>query len=293
MYRTPSFRRASIGLLLSLIVAGTLLGCSTLDEKQRAWIFQPSKSTWGGSARAAEGMDDVWIDFKSAETGQPVRLNALWLAQSRADAPVLLYLHGARWNVRSSATRMRRLHSLGFAVLGVDYRGFGESTDTLPSEAMAYEDARAAWDWLAQQHPQRARFVFGHSLGAAIAVHLAGQVSDESGVILEGSFPSIADVVAASRWGWLPVSPLITQRFAAGERVAAIGSPLLVVHGSADRLIPPELGRALYDKAIEPKRFELVDGGSHHNTNAVGLDQYRAAVHAVFGLATDQRLSLD
>ena len=293
MYRTPSFRRASIWLLLSLIVLGTLLGCSTLDEKQRAWIFQPSKSTWGGSARAAEGMDDVWIDFKSAETGQPVRLNALWLAQPRADAPVLLYLHGARWNVRSSATRMRRLHSLGFAVLGVDYRGFGESTDTLPSEAMAYEDARAAWDWLAQQHPQRARFVFGHSLGAAIAVHLAGQVSDESGVILEGSFPSIADVVAASRWGWLPVSPLITQRFAAGERVAAIGSPLLVVHGSADRLIPPELGRALYDKAIEPKRFELVDGGSHHNTNAVGLDQYRAAVHAVFGLATDQRLSLD
>ena len=293
MDRTHSFRRASIWFLLSLIVLGTLLGCSTLDEKQRAWIFQPSKSTWGGGARAAEGMDDVWIDFKSAETGQPVRLNALWLAQPRADAPVLLYLHGARWNVRSSATRMRRLHSLGFAVLGVDYRGFGESTDTLPSEAMAYEDARAAWDWLAQQHPQRARFVFGHSLGAAIAVHLAGQVSDESGVILEGSFPSIADVVAASRWGWLPVSPLITQRFAAGERVAAIGSPLLVVHGSADRLIPPELGRALYDKAIEPKRFELVDGGSHHNTNAVGLDQYRAAVHAVFGLATDQRLSLD
>jgi alpha-beta hydrolase superfamily lysophospholipase len=290
---TPSFRRASIGLLLSLIVAGTLLGCGTLDEKQRAWIFQPSKSTWGGSARAAEGMDDVWIDFQSAEAGQPVRLNALWLAQPQADAPVLLYLHGARWNVRSSATRMRRLHSLGFAVLGVDYRGFGLSTDTLPSETLAYEDARAAWDWLAQQHPQRARFVFGHSLGAAIAVHLAGQVSDESGVILEGSFPSIADVVAASRWGWLPVSPLITQRFAAGERVAAIGSPLLVVHGSADRLIPPELGRALYDKAIEPKRFELVDGGSHHNTNAVGLDQYRAAVHAVFGLVTDARLSLD
>ena len=293
MDRTHSFRRASIWFLLSLIVLGTLLGCSTLDEKQRAWIFQPSKSTWGGGARAAEGMDDVWIDFKSAETGQPVRLNALWLAQPKADAPVLLYLHGARWNVRSSATRMRRLHSLGFAVLGVDYRGFGLSTDTLPSETLAYEDARAAWDWLAQQHPQRARFVFGHSLGAAIAVHLAGQVSDESGVILEGSFPSIADVVAASRWGWLPVSPLITQRFAAGERVAAIGSPLLVVHGSEDRLIPPELGRALYDKAVEPKRFELVDGGSHHNTNAVGLDQYRAAVHAVFGLATDQRLSLD
>jgi fermentation-respiration switch protein FrsA (DUF1100 family) len=122
---------------------------------------------------------------------------------------------------------------------------------------------------------------------------VAAQVSDESGVILEGGFPSIPDVVTASRWGWLPVLPLITQRFAAGEQIAAIGSPLLVVHGNEDRLIPPELGRALYDKAREPKRFELVEGGSHHNTNAVGLEQYRRAVRAVFGLPATRRATLD
>jgi uncharacterized protein len=293
MYRSRSITRALTWLLVPLLLLAVLAGCATFDEKQRAWIFQPSKNTWGGGARAAEGMEEVWIDFKSAETGLPVRLNGLWLAQARADAPVLLYLHGARWNVRSSAARMRRLHNLGFAVLGVDYRGFGLSTDTLPSETLAYEDARATWDWLANKYPRRARYLFGHSLGAAIAVHVAAQVSDESGVILEGGFPSIPDVVTASRWGWLPVLPLITQRFAAGEQIAAIGSPLLVVHGNEDRLIPPELGRALYDKAREPKRFELVEGGSHHNTNAVGLEQYRRAVRAVFGLPATRRATLD
>ncbi|MEY4751724.1 MAG: hypothetical protein RIQ60_3938 [Pseudomonadota bacterium] len=261
-----------------------LAGCSTLDEKQRAWIFQPSKSTWGGASAAAEGMEEVWIDHRASD-GSDVRLNGLWLDQpGAADAPVLLYLHGARWNVRSSAARMRRLHSLGFAVLGIDYRGFGASTDTLPSEAMAVEDARAAWDWLARTHAQRQRYVFGHSLGGAIAVELAAQVRDEAGVIVEGTFTSIPDVVASMAWGWLPLRPLITQRFASIEKVADVGSPLLVVHGSEDRLIPSHLGRALFEQAREPKRFVLVDGGSHHNTNAVGLDAYRQAVSELFGV---------
>jgi fermentation-respiration switch protein FrsA (DUF1100 family) len=269
-----------------LLAAGAALlsaGCSTLDEKQRAWIFQPSRTTWGGAIGSAEGMQEIWIDHHASD-GSAVRLNGLWLDQPRADAPVLLYLHGARWNVRSSAARMRRLHSLGFAVLGIDYRGFGASTDTLPSEAMAVEDARAAWNWLARAHPGRARYVFGHSLGGAIAVELAAQVTDEAGVIVEGTFTSIPDVFSTMAWGWLPVRPFITQRFASIEKVAEVGSPLLVVHGSEDKLIPPRLGRALFEQAREPKRFVLVEGGSHHNTNQVGLDAYRQAVGELFGL---------
>jgi fermentation-respiration switch protein FrsA (DUF1100 family) len=280
-----ALRRARALLLAGLALAGT--ACGSLDERQRAWIFQPTKATWGGALAAAEGLEEVWIDYRSIEGGS-VRLNALWLDQPRADAPLLLYLHGARWNVRSSAARMQRLHSLGFAVLGIDYRGFGASSEALPSEASAGEDARAAWDWLARQHPGRARYVFGHSLGGAIAIALAAQVHGEAGVIVEGSFTSIADVVATMPWGWLPVGPLITQRFAAAEQVAALGSPLLVVHGSDDRLIPPALGRGLYERAREPKRFLLVEGGNHHNTNAVGLAAYRQVVGEFFGLAPGQ-----
>ena len=269
---------------LAVVVPLVLSGCATLDQKQREWVFQPSKQSWWGGASAAEGMQDVWIEFVSNETGEPVKLNGLWLPQARADAPLLLYLHGARWDVRSSAQRMRRMHELGFAVLGIDYRGFGQSTDTLPSEAMAYEDARQAYDWLGREHPGLPRYVFGHSLGGAIAVALGAQVDDESGVIVEGSFSSVPDVVGSFKWGWLPVGPLITQRFDAESRVGQLGSPLLVVHGSDDRLIAPTLGRKLYERAKDPKRFVLVEGGSHHNTNAVGQAQYREAVADLFGL---------
>jgi uncharacterized protein len=279
--------RAVLGSLLAAAVAvGLFAGCTTLDERQREWIFQPSDRTWAGGLMAAEGMADVWIDFTSRHSGEPVRLHALWQPQERADAPVLLYLHGARYDVRGSAHRARRMHALGFAVLAVDYRGFGQSSKALPSESLAVEDALAAWAWLARQHPQAQRYVFGHSLGGAIAVHLASQVADCAGLIVEGSFTSMPDLVGSFRWGWLPVGPLITQRFDAASRIGQVRSPVLVVHGSDDTLIDPALGRALYAKAREPKRFELVEGGSHHSTNALGQAQYQQALAELFGLTS-------
>jgi hypothetical protein len=273
----------------SIVTALALLaGCATLDEKQRSWIFQPSDRTWGGSSQAAEGMEDVWIDFRQKSKDQPARLHGLWLAQEGSNAagkaPVLLYLHGARYNVTGSAPRIRRMHELGFSVLAIDYRGFGKSTNELPSEASAYEDARIAWDWLAQKYPDRPRYIFGHSLGGPIAINLASEVPDESGTIVEGTFTSIADVVGASDWGWMPVSLFITQRFDSLRKVGQIGSPLLVVHGGQDKLIRPDLGRKLFEAGAEPKQFVLVEGGSHYNTNLVGLPQYRQALASLMNI---------
>lgn len=276
-------RAAALAVAVGLAVLG---GCATLDEKQREWIFQPGQRTWWAGTQAAEGMRDVWIEFTTTEGGRRERLHGLWHPHENPVAPLLLYLHGARWDVRGSAPRIRRMQQLGFSVLAIDYRGFGRSSERLPSEESAYEDARAAWDWLAREHPGARRFIFGHSLGGAIAVNLAAEVHDEAGLIVEGSFTSIPEVVSTFRWGWLPVGGLITQRFDAAARIARIETPLLVVHGSEDRLISPELGRALFEQAVAPKRFLLVEGGSHHNTNAVGQGLYRQALRELFGIAS-------
>src|SRR4051812_29880699 len=105
------------------IAAALIMGCASLDERERAWIFQPSDSSWGGSAELARDMDDVWIDFDSKVSAQQASLHGLWLPAERdaADGPVLLYLHGARWNVEGSAPRIRRMQELGFSVLAIDY----------------------------------------------------------------------------------------------------------------------------------------------------------------------------
>ncbi len=327
MSKTPLTRtaRGGFSLLLALAFVAIVSGCTALDEQQRRWIFQPTDRTWAAGLAAAQGMQDVWIDFEAgrpetarsgaagdmaasvnagpttglssdADKDAAVRLHALWLPQADTAAPLLLYLHGARWDVRGSAHRMRRMHELGFSVLGVDYRGFGQSTPALPSEASAVEDAHAAWAWLGRQWPQPARYVFGHSLGGAVAVQLAAQLSSRSstpgappqpalaGLIVEGSFTSIPDVYSTLRWGWLPLQAFITQRFDAARQIADVAAPVLVVHGSEDSLINPELGRALFEQARQPKRFVLVQGGSHHNTNALGQGQVKAALADLFGL---------
>ncbi len=280
-------RRPALLLAMAASIATlATLGCSALDERQRGWIFQPGDRSWGGTAELAQDMAPVWIAFDSRVTGQPSKLNALWLPAEAnpATAPVLLYLHGARWNVQGSAPRIRRMQELGFSVLAIDYRGFGKSTHALPSEDTAYEDARAAWDWIAATYPKRPRYIFGHSLGGAVAIDLAAKVKDEQGTIVEGTFTSIADVAGTMRWGWLPIGPLITQRFESVRKVARVGAPLLVVHGADDNLIKSDLGRKLYEAATGKKRFLLVEGGSHYSTMAVGSTQYREALGQLFSL---------
>ncbi len=270
-----------------LATALAAAGCAVVDYEQRRWIFMPGERSWAPGVAAAEGMQDVFVDYVSAhpETpGEPVRLHGLWLAQDAADAPVVLFLHGVRWDVRASAPRMRQLHRLGFSVLGIDYRGFGRSSAAMPSEALVAEDARATWAWLAQAQPQSRRFVFGHSLGAAVAVRLAAEVDDEAGLIVEGAFTSSLDVLRSTRWGWLPVEKLLTQRFDAGSRIAQVGSPVLVVHAAGDTMIAPQLGRALFESALPPKRFVLVEGAVHENTDTVGEAAYRKALRELFGI---------
>jgi uncharacterized protein len=270
-----------------LAAAGLLCaasGCAIVDSQQRHWIFQPGQRTWDVGAQASQGMSDVWIEFAFAPEKQAVKLHGLWLPQADADAPTMLYLHGARWDVRSSAPRMRAMHELGFSVLGIDYRGFGRSSAGLPSEDLMHEDALAAWQWLATQRPQAQRHLYGHSLGASIAVRLASETSAAAGVIVEGGFTSALDVVATTWWRWLPLERLITQRLDAASRIDKINAPLLVVHGALDTMVAPDLGRALYERAKQPKRFVLIDGGLHHTLTATSHAPYRDAVLELFDL---------
>jgi alpha-beta hydrolase superfamily lysophospholipase len=266
---------------IALLIAA-LAGCSNLDTQQRRWIFQASVVDAASDAQI-DGLDNVWIE-NPAKAEAHSKLHALWVDGPTPKSPVMLYLHGARRNVESSAGRIRRMNELGFAVLAIDYRGFGRSTDELPSEGTVDEDARAGWEWLQTHHPGRDRYIFGHSLGGAIAVRLASEVTDAKGLIVEGTFTSIPAVFQTMKWGWLPITPFITQRFDSADRIAKVHEPVLVVHGDSDSLILPELGRALYDCAPSPKRFVLVEGGTHYSTNSVGREQYRQAVRELFGV---------
>jgi alpha-beta hydrolase superfamily lysophospholipase len=178
----------------------------------------------------------------------------------------VLYLHGARRDLAGSWFRIQRLRDVGFAVLAIDYRGFGRSSGDLPTEAQAYEDAGIGWQHLARRVPQASRrFIYGHSLGGAIAIDLAARLDPDlgAGLITEATFTSVPDVVAASRYGWAPVGFLITQRFETVEKMRRVRLPKLIMHGTADRVVPHTMADRLFEAATEPRRLVKFDGAGH------------------------------
>jgi fermentation-respiration switch protein FrsA (DUF1100 family) len=187
----------------------------------------------------------------------------------------------------------RALESDGFSVFAIDYRGFGKSDGDLPSEESVYADALAAWQWLDQVQPDPTqRFIYGHSLGGAVAIDLAARLSANNikagGLIVEATFTNLADIAAAISFEWLPTRWLLSQKFDSIDKITRVRMPVLIAHGASDRMVPARFSTALYEAASEPKRLLIVDGGSHNNAMIVGNEVYLQACSKLFGLATVQ-----
>jgi hypothetical protein len=283
-------RRCWTVLAAVLISLGAVVGCTSLDEWQRQAIFNPARGNPRWFAEPLAGTEEYNVALDNGHA-----LHFWYLPQAHAaGAPTVLYLHGARWNMNGSVFRVSRWHNLGFNVLAVDYRGFGRSTEILPSEATASEDTRAAFDELKRHQPDAARrYVYGHSLGGALAVDLASSVAPDqlAGVIIESTFTSIPDLVRGMRWGWVPgIGLVVTQRFDSAERIGKVKAPLLILHGTADSVVPHTMADELYQRAgSRDKRLVKIDGGSHSGFGG-STSVYREAVadfmHASAGLSS-------
>lgn len=272
--------RCQLPLLSALVFSSALSGCAYIDSKQGEWIFRPTEATWWGSREAPSNFVEKQIPV--GNTGDTI--HAWWAPAENKNAPVLLYLHGARWNLTGSVTRIPRWNRMGFSVLAIDYRGFGKSSTRSPTEQSAYEDTEAAWAYLRTFAPDSKKFIFGHSLGGAMATHLAIKHEDADGLILEGTFTNIPDMVKASKFGFLPVSGLITQRFDNLARIDDVKIPVLIAHGTEDSIVPYHMSEQLYAAATAKKRLFKAEGGSHHNLTSRFYDAYAAAVWSHFGL---------
>ena len=255
--------RNSRRILLLCILSAVLalpVGCSWIDVKQREFIFRPVKDDWRGYSG---DMDKAQVRIPVGDNGD--NLSAWWMPAPAADAPALLYLHGARWNLTGSSSRIARYRQLGFSILAIDYRGFGKSSGDVPSEEMAYEDARAAFQKMLALAPGVRHYVYGHSLGGAVAIEVARNNPAVDGLILEATFTSIRDMAREYAWGWLPVDFVLTQRFDSLDKIAEVHAPTLFIHGSADRLVPPWMSEKLYASCNAKKQLVMVEGAGHSN----------------------------
>ena len=195
---------------------------------------------------------------------------------------VVLYLHGNGSNVGANVEHANRFHGLGLSVFLIDYRGYGNSQGDFPSESRVYEDAQQAWDYLVKQrgiNPNQI-YIYGHSLGGAIAIDLAVRHPEAAGLIVEGSFTSVRAMVDFQKplFNVFPIDFLLGQRFDSLSKVDRLQMPVLFIHGTADSVVPAEMSKKLFDAAPEPKQLYMVPNGGHNNAAQIGGAEYLLTV---------------
>lgn len=279
--------RRLIWLFMALLIVGLPAACAVLKHEERKLLFQiePGTASWYHGLPA----DVQELELKTPAFGTSQNIHAWWWPAAQADAPSILYLHGTRWNLTGQLFRIEQLHAMGYSILAIDYRGFGQSQGALPSETTVYEDARIAWARLKLLQPDPSkRLIYGHSLGGAVAIDLAAELGRDvkrdgsekqlRGLIIESTFTSLADVATAVAKTSLPVRWLLSQKFDSIDKIADIHVPVLIVHGTADPYVPSRFSEELYQAAQEPKNLLLVPGGTHNNSMSLGRDAYTQAI---------------
>ena len=270
---------ALIAAILVLVWAG-----------QRAFIYFPTSDL---PSPAGAGLPAARV--VTFETADGLTLEAWFLEQTPGVLSTFGYtvvvFNGNAGHRGHRAGLGAQLAARGLNVLLVDYRGYGGNPG-LPSEEGLARDARAALAYLGRRadvDPTRIVF-FGESLGAAVALRLALEYPPAA-LVLRSPFTSLVDI-ATQHYPLLPVRWLLKDRYLNLERIARVRSPLLVLAGEDDDIVPIADSAALFDAAPHPKRFVAIPGVGHNDEElASGAALIRAIVDLLAGAdrATDER----
>jgi len=255
------------------------------DQLLRTWFFRPERGFFVTPDRFGLEYEDVVFRARDG-TGLhgwfiPGRTPSSGGGQPPA---TILFLHGVAGNISHRAENAAALHAqLDAHVFLFDYRGYGRSSGE-PDEEGTYLDAEAAFDVLCQRSDLDSHriILFGHSLGGAIAIELASRLGPRvCGLVVESTFTSARDLARLM----FPIVPenAVPDVYNSLAKIPQVRTPLMVTHAEQDELLPPDMGRALYESASDPKSFFLVPGARHADIYLVGgppyFDALRGFIH--------------
>jgi fermentation-respiration switch protein FrsA (DUF1100 family) len=237
---------------------------------QRRLVF-PATGQIDAALAASYGFAVVQLN-----TDDGLELAAYWRPPATTAAPVVLRFHGNATDVTQLLPSGAELAATGAGVLLFAYRGYAGNPGQ-PTEALLHADADQAVRWLAAHNVTSERLIlFGWSLGSAVAGALAQRLEAVGAparlLVLEAPFRSMVAVVT-SHYPLLPVQWLLLDRFETDARLRGLKTPLLVVHGLRDGLVPASHGRSLLGLVAGPKQGLFPPNGTHINLWEHGLPE--------------------
>ena len=233
---------------------------------QRKIIFNTSKKPKPPSFYELNNVKEVFIP-----TTDKINLLA-WHYDGHESNPMLVYFHGNSFDIGERAYRIKKYINANWSVLLLAWRGFS-GNDGNPSEKNLYIDGESALKWILKN--TRYKFtdlvIYGESLGTGVAVELSTRYKFLS-TVLEAPFISIP-AIAKKRYKIYPTRYLVKDKFDNLNKIDKINSPLLIISGKQDEIVPHSHSDILFKKAKVLKESVYIDEAMHNDLYDFGIEK--------------------
>ena len=184
-----------------------------------------------------------------------------WFHLKNSNKKTILFLHGNAGNLDNRIDKLNSLGSMDINFLIISWRGYSGNPGN-PSEAGLYKDALSGIEWLNKKGISNDRIIlYGESLGTAITTEIA-QNKNFAGIILEAPFTSMVDM-GQKIYPIFPVRLLLKDKYESKNKIKNIKSPILVLHGRKDKIVPFYMGEKIFEIANNPKFKYFTDLDDH------------------------------
>ena len=222
---------------------------------QRNLLYHPSENNYQNDT----------IQFNHQEifikVNDEIKLKSWIINKDLKNFKTLVFFHGNAGDLSNRIYKLNELDKLNINILLISWRGFSGNAG-YPTEKNLYEDAEAAIKWLNKKKVSNSQIIlYGESLGTGVAVEIASKNNFNS-IILESPFTSIENS-AKIYYPYLPVSFLLKDRYDSISKIKKINSPILIMHGRKDDIVPFFMGKKLFEKANSPKDSYFTDIDDH------------------------------
>jgi fermentation-respiration switch protein FrsA (DUF1100 family) len=222
---------------------------------QRNLLYHPSENNYLND-KITFNYEEIFI-----ETDKKIKLKSWFVKKDLNKFKTILIFHGNAGNLFNRVYKLNELNKLDVNILLISWRGFSGNKGK-PTEKSLYHDAEEAVKWLNNRGVISKNIIlYGESLGTGVASEL-GTSNAFGGIILESPFTSIANA-AKIYYPYLPVNIILKDRYNSISKIKNITTPILIMHGKKDNIVPQKMGLELYEKANQPKFSYFPENDDH------------------------------
>jgi len=212
---------------------------------QRNLLYHPSENNYFGDKLI------VNVEKIKIKTKDNIELLSWYHRKNLNDYKTILFLHGNAGSLENRIHKINHFNNMKVNFLILAWRGFSGNKGK-PTEKGLYEDAKSAVAWLKSKGVKENNIIiYGESLGTGVATEIA-QNKNFAGIILESPFTSMIDA-GKDKYPYLPVRLLLKDKYESNKKLRNINSPILIMHGKVDNIVPFHMGKKMYELANEPK----------------------------------------